>query len=153
MPFAMSDKFVTESLFEKMKQFIKKDDKILLPGSKISRTYLYDNLRDAGCLVDKVDIYDTVEGDILDIKATEKSMKDVDVILFTSPSTVRNLIKMVGIENIKDKTIISIGEITLREIHKQGLESFVSDEATVHSLVEKIIEIKEHVKCLKDIED
>ena len=153
IPFAMSEKFVAESLFDRMKQFIKKDDKILLPQSSISRDVLYEGLTREGCLVDKVSIYDTVSGDIRNQETMEKSMEEVDIILFTSPSTVRNLISMVGIENIKNKTIISIGEITLKEIKNQGLSSYVSDESSVDSLIEKILDIKENVKCLKDIED
>ena len=152
IPFAMSKHFIAESLFERMKEFIKKGDKILLPQSKISRPFLYDSLVNEGCLVDKIDIYDTVSGDVKCEKSTENSMKDVDIILFTSPSTVKNLISMVGIENIKDKEIISIGEITEAEIKRQGLNCHVCEECSVEGLIEKILEIKEKMKCSKDTE-
>lgn len=153
VPFAMSKNFVAESLFDRMKEFIKKGDKILLPQSKISRPVLYDSLVGEGCNVDKVDIYNTVEGDIRNKESIEENMNDVDIILFTSPSTVRNLIKMIGMENIKEKTIISIGEITEREIKKQGLNCYVCEESSVEGLIKKIIEIKEDVRCLRDTED
>ena len=153
IPFAMSKKFIAESLFERMQEFIKKGDKILLPQSKISRPFLYESLVKEGCLVDKVDIYDTIEGDIKCKGSIENSMQDVDIILFTSPSTVKNLIKMVGIENIKDKEIISIGEITQTEIENQGLECHVCEECSVEGMIEKLIEVKEKMKCSKDIED
>lgn len=145
IPFAMSKKFIAESLFEKMKEFIKIGDKILLPQSKISRPYLYESLTNAGCIVDKVDIYDTIEGDIKSKKSIEKSMEEVDIILFTSPSTVKNLINMVGIENIRNKEIISIGEITQSEIEKQGLSCHVCEECSTDGLIAKIMEIKEGV--------
>ncbi len=153
IPFAMSKHFIAESLFEKMKEFIKEGDKILLPQSKISRPLLYDSLVNEGCLVDKADIYDTISGDVKCEKSTEKSMRDVDIILFTSPSTVKNLIKMVGIENIKDKEIISIGEITQAEIERQGLKCSVCEECSVEGLIAKILEVKEKMKCSKDTED
>ena len=153
IPFAMSKKFIAESLFERMQEFIKEGDKILLPQSKISRPFLYDSLVNEGCLVDKVDIYDTIEGDIKSKKSMENSMQEVDIILFTSPSTVKNLIKMVGIENIKNKEIISIGEITQAEIERQGLECHVCEECSVEGMIEKLKEIKEKMKCLKDTED
>lgn len=143
IPFAMSKKFIAESLFERMQEFIKEGDKILLPQSKISRPYLYDSLTNAGCIVDKVDIYDTIEGDIKSKNSMENSIKEVDIILFTSPSTVRNLINMVGIENIRDKEIISIGEITQSEIEKQGLDCHVCEECSTDGLIAKIMEVKE----------
>ena len=143
IPFAMSKKFIAESLFERMQEFIKKGDKILLPQSKISRPYLYDSLTNVGCIVDKVDIYDTIEGDIKSKNSMENSIKEVDIILFTSPSTVKNLINMVGIENIKDKEIISIGEITQSEIEKQGLDCHVCEECSTDGLIAKIMEVKE----------
>lgn len=153
IPFAMSKNFVAESLVERMKEFVKKGDKILLPQSKISRPVLYDSLIKEGCVVDKIEIYNTVEGDIRNKESIEDNMKAVDIILFTSPSTVRNLIKMIGIENIKGKTIVSIGEITEKEIKKQGLDCYVCEESSVNGLIKKIIEIKEEVRCLRDIED
>lgn len=153
IPFAMSNKFVAESLFEKMQEFIKKGDKILLPQSKISRPLLYEGLVSEGCLVDKVDIYDTIEGDIRNKRSIESSMQEVDIILFTSPSTVKNLIKMIGIENIENKEIISIGEITHAETQRQGLISHVCVEASVDGMIEKLIEVKEKMKCLRDTED
>ncbi|AFS79461.1 uroporphyrin-III C-methyltransferase HemD [Gottschalkia acidurici 9a] len=145
IPFAMSDHFISENLLEKMKEFIKRGDKIILPQSKISRNLLYEGLIKEGCLVDKVDLYDTVEGDIKIHGSISERLEKIDVILFTSPSTVRNLINMVGIDNIKHKKIIAIGSITKSEVDKWGLESIKSDECTTDSLIKKIIEVKKDI--------
>lgn len=145
IPFSMSKKFIAESLFEKMEEFIENGDRVLLPQSKISRTFLRDSLTEKGCIVDAVDIYDTIEGDMKNSDSVINSMSEVDIILFTSPSTVKNLIKMIGIENIRDKEIIAIGEITEAEVLRQNLNCHVCSEASTDGLVEKIIEVKERL--------
>ncbi|KNF07355.1 porphyrin biosynthesis protein HemD [Gottschalkia purinilytica] len=138
IPEIISEKFVAESLFEELKKHVKKEDKILLPRSKNARPYLYEVLTDEGCMVDEVNIYEIVEGTIHD----KEIIKDVDIILFTSPSTVKNLISMIGIEDIKDKKVISIGPITRKELDKWNIDSYVSDEYTTEGLVRKLLEIK-----------
>lgn len=142
IPFAMPEHFVAESLIEKMKEFVVSGDKILLPQSKIARPYTYESLKELGCKVDKVYLYDTVEGDIRNKESIDETMDEVDIILFTSPSTVKNLIKMVGIDKIKDKKIISIGDITKKELDRWKLECVKCDKCTTESLIEKIISIK-----------
>lgn len=143
IPFSMSKKFVAESLFERMEEFITKGDRVLLPQSKISRPFLEENLKAKGCVVDAVEIYDTIEGDIKNKDSVLNSMSAVDMVLFTSPSTVKNLIKMIGIENIKDKEIIAIGDITEAELIRNNLDGHVCEEASTDGLIEKILEIKE----------
>ena len=143
IPFSMSKKFVAESLFERMEEFIVEGDKVLVPQSKISRPFLTESLKAKGCIVDAVELYDTIEGDIKNKDSVLNSMSEVDIVLFTSPSTVKNLIKMIGLENIKDKEIIAIGDITEAELVKQNLDCHVCEEASTDGLIEKILEVKE----------
>jgi uroporphyrinogen III methyltransferase/synthase len=138
IPKMVADEFVAESLFEKMKSYIKVGDKILLPRSKNSRPYLYEVLTASGCIVDEVPIYEVVEGDII----SKDIIDEVDVVLFTSPSTVRNLLSMVGLEKIKDKTCISIGPITKKELDKNNILSIVCDEYTTDGIIKKLQEVR-----------
>ena len=103
MPEIVAEHFVAESLFEKMKTYVKAGDKVLVPRSKDARPYLVEELRSIGCSVDEVFTYETLCGKLRD----ENEIKDVDLIVFTSPSTVKNMITMVGIETIKSKTALS----------------------------------------------
>lgn len=101
MPSIKSKHFVAESLFEEMKRHIQRGDKILVPRSKDARPFLVDALKEEGCIVDEVHIYETLCG-----KCTHtERFENADTVLFTSPSTVKNMISMVGIDSIKEKIL------------------------------------------------
>jgi len=88
VPSVIADHFVAESLFDKMKTYIKGNDKVLVPRSKDARPYLVEELRNSGCYVDEVFTYETICGKL----RSESEIKDVDLIVFTSPTTVKNMI-------------------------------------------------------------
>ncbi|KPU43615.1 uroporphyrinogen-III C-methyltransferase [Oxobacter pfennigii] len=145
IPLIVAEEFVAEALFEKMKEYIKRGDRILLPRSKASRSYLHDALKEYGCIVDEAHIYDIIEGN----KPVEETFERVDIVLFTSPSTVKNMISMVGLDDIKKKTCIAIGPITSAELEKNGINHHVCKEYTIDGVIDKILELKEVVKCLQ----
>lgn len=134
MPEIIAEKFVAESLFESMEKVIKEGDRILLPRSKESRPYLNKALKDKGCIVDEAPIYEVVEGTLLN----KDAFKDVDIVLFTSPSTVKNLLSMVGLDEIKTKRCIAIGPITAKELQNNGIEVDVCDEYTTDGIIKKL---------------
>lgn len=111
----------------------------MLPRSKNARNFLYQALTEIGCIVDEVNTYEIGEGDLLN----KQSMEEVDVITFTSPSTVKNLISMAGIDNIKNKQCIAIGPITKNELDRHEVDSLVCDEYNIDGLVKKLLEIRE----------
>jgi len=135
MPGIVADHFVAESLFEKMKQHVKAEDKVLVPRSSDARPYLVEALRGIGCYVDEVFTYETLCGNL----RSEEEIKDADIIVFTSPSTVKNMITMVGIETIKSKIILAIGPITAKELSSQDIESTVCDEYSVEGVIKKLL--------------
>ncbi len=138
IPTIEAEKFVAESLFEGMKSNIKPGDKILLPRAKNARSFLNEALSDTGCLVDEAAIYETLCGDIVNTS----SFDDVDVVVFTSPSTVINLISMVGIDKVRSKRVIAIGPITLDELKKNDIEAIECDEYTTEGAIKKLLEIR-----------
>ncbi|HEY8805080.1 MAG TPA: uroporphyrinogen-III C-methyltransferase [Clostridium sp.] len=137
MPEIIADHFVAESLFDKMKTYIKENDKILVPRSKDARPYLVEELRKSGCSVDEVFTYETICGKL----RSENEIKDVDLIVFTSPSTVKNMITMVGIETIKSKTALAIGPITAKALSEQGIEATMCDVYSVEGVIRKLVEM------------
>jgi uroporphyrinogen III methyltransferase/synthase len=137
MPDIVADHFVAESLFDKMKKYIKAEDKVLVPRSKDARPYLVEALRGLGCYVDEVLTYETLCGKL----RSEDKIKDVDLIIFTSPSTVKNMIKMVGLETIKSKTSLAIGPITAKELSEQGIKSIICDVYSVKGVISKLMEM------------
>lgn len=139
IPEIIAREFVAEDLFESIKSEAKKGDKILIPCSRDSRDYLYKELVHLGCDVDEVHIYYPSVGDIVNIN----SFKDVDIVLFTSPSTVRNMIKMVGSEEIQKKICIAIGPITEKELIENNINCFVCEEHSNEGLINKLLQLKE----------
>jgi uroporphyrinogen III methyltransferase / synthase len=139
VPEITADEFVAESLYSKMKNYIRPGDKILLPRAKNARPYLCEELIKSGCIVDEVHTYETVEGSL----KSDNALEGVDVILFTSPSTVRNLISMVGMEKVKEKRCIAIGPITSKELQEQGLSFEVCDDYSMDGIVKKLLEISD----------
>ncbi|ABS35022.1 uroporphyrinogen-III C-methyltransferase [Clostridium botulinum] len=137
MPSIKSKHFVAESLFEEMRKHIQKGDKILVPRSKDARPFLVDALRKEGCTVDEVHIYGTLCGQCT---YTER-FEDADTVLFTSPSTVRNMISMVGIDSIKEKSIIAIGPITAAELDKNNIECSICDEYSINGIIDKLLDL------------
>jgi uroporphyrinogen III methyltransferase/synthase len=131
LPFIVAEEFVAEDLFEKMKNHIKAEDKILLPRSAQARAFLKEALIEKGCSVDEAHIYDVEKG----TSPEEGVFDEVDTVLFTSPTTVRNLIAMVGKENVSQKRCIAIGPITSKELDANGIKHEVCEEYTTEGMV------------------
>lgn len=141
MPFLESKEFYSESLFEEIKPKLLKHHKVLIPCSKIARNYLQEEIAKCCEEVDRINIYETNEGHI----KNPKSFEECDVIIFTSPSTVKNMISLVGLEKIKEKISIAIGPITNRELESHGIEAFMCKEASEEGLIEEIKSIRSKI--------
>ncbi|PIH06105.1 uroporphyrinogen-III C-methyltransferase [Clostridium combesii] len=137
MPSIKSKHFVAESLFEEMKKHIQSGDKVLVPRSKDARPFLVDALKKEGCIVDEVHIYETLCGQ----SSHTERFEDADTVLFTSPSTVKNMISMVGIDSIKEKSIIAIGPITAAELDKNNIECSICDEYSINGIIDKLLDL------------
>lgn len=135
IPTVEGDKFTGEGLFEAIKDKICEGDDILIPRSKKGRAYLVKALEDIGGRVDDIPIYDTVVGKNLNVA----SFKDCDTVLFTSPSTVKNMIDLVGLKEISTKKIISIGPITSKELKAHNLTFEECEEQGVEGIINKLM--------------
>lgn len=138
VPKITSEKFVAESLFEKMKSVVSQSDKIFLPRSSNSRPYLAEALKDIGCIVDECFTYKVSLGQMPDNICIE----DVDIIVFTSPSTVKNSVKLIGLENIKKKKVISIGPITGRTLKSFDIDYVTCEKYNVDGILDKLKKLK-----------
>ena len=135
--FIMAREFVGEGLLKAIKPYIKEGEKILIPCSSKSRKLINEELEKLGCNVDRVHIYDTVLGKV----NNEKSYDEVDITLFTSPTTVENMIEMVGIDNIIKKKNIAIGPQTNKALLKHNIEAFVCKEHSEDGFLKEIVNI------------
>src|SRR5215216_3040172 len=116
----------------------------LLLQSDLARTVLAIEIRSVGGMVDEVVAYRTVKGqpDISEINALRSS---VDIITFTSPSTVWNFVDIVrknGLDPLNlpgDPLFACIGPITKKAAEEAGFVNLVAAENyTTDGLVEVI---------------
>ena len=135
--------FVAESLIESMGRENVEGKKFLLPRAAVAREVLPETLREMGATIDIVPAYRTVapknpDPDLL--KRLEEGV--INVITFTSSSTVNNFMDRLGAEHhamLKQTTIACIGPITQKTAEDHGLKvSIVPDQYTVDALVDAI---------------
>lgn len=137
VPKATSKSFVSEGLFKEIKPFILEGDNVIIPTSLKGRTYLQEEISKIGARVDRVNIYDTVKGDVYDTR----SFEDVDIVLYTSPTTVENMIEIIGLDKLKEKEAIAIGPITAKSLIDHGFSPKVCKKHSEEGFLEEIVNL------------
>jgi uroporphyrinogen-III synthase len=125
--------FTAEHLLETMKTIVKPGQRILLPRANIGREVLPEGLKALGLEVTDAPAYDTVraEENLVELKK-QLQQKQIDMITFTSPSTVRYF--LVGFteaerrEYLQDVHIAVIGPVTAKAVRDAGLTVHVMGE-------------------------
>lgn len=136
-PFLMAREFVGEGLFKVLKPHINKGEKVLIPCSSGSREYLKEEIEKLGALVDRVHTYNTICGTVNNKRAFE----EVDIVLYTSPSTVQNMAKMLGEEVIKEKKAIAIGPQTAKALIDLGINCYTCKKHSEEGFLEEVIDL------------
>jgi len=133
------ENFVAESLIESIEKI--KGQRFLLPRAKVAREILPEQLRKMGAVVDVVPAYQTILPSP-STSALEKRLKEgsIDVITFTSSSTVKNFLTLMGDKSeIKKAKIACIGPITAKTAQDAGLNvDIMPEQYTVSSLLDAI---------------
>ena len=120
--------------------------RFLIPRAHIARELLPVELTELGAQVDAVEAYRTLipdaDGESIKRLITEAP---VDVITFTSSSTVSNFAAIVGMKDLSallENTLVAcIGPVTAATARKHGLLKIIQPDAyTAAALVESIIE-------------
>ncbi|MGB3210310.1 MAG: uroporphyrinogen-III C-methyltransferase [Desulforhopalus sp.] len=122
---------------------------ILIPRAVHAREILPETLRGAGAQVTVAPVYKNcpAEGDKENLR-TELEKGDVEMITFTSSSTVRNFLEMVDAENQEElRTILAgvkiaaIGPITAKTVTDNGLRVDIQpEEFTIPALIQAIVD-------------
>ena len=111
--------------------------RILIPTAAAARPLLRVRLRELGAEVDDVIAYCTVPVESPAPGALETLEKGVDLVTFTSPSTVRSFHRLVGGEVVADAAVI--GPVTADAARELGYRVAVeADPFTIPGLVEVI---------------
>lgn len=129
--------FYSEVFIEDLKGIISFKEKVLIPLSKKSPNYIGKALEEFGAIVERVDIYDTLCGKLLN----ERDFDEVDEVFFSSPSTVENMVKLVGLNKIKEKKVISIGPLTNKKLKEYNINAYVCKKHSEEGFLEEVVEI------------
>lgn len=140
-------RFVGESFVEEFPEK-RPGVRVLIPRAEDARELIPEQLRRHGCEVDVVPCYRTVAADT---EAAELRLMlaagTVDAVTFTSSSTVRNFVKLAGLdtpdfrlpETVK---VVSIGPVTSRTARDLGLPVHAeADPHTIGGVVQALLEL------------
>ena len=135
--------FRAEGVLESLKGKLPPHARILIPRAQEAREILPEKLRAEGHAVDVAAAYRTAAAEA-DGEAIKAQLADgtIDLVTFTSSSTVTNLIKILGTaEALKNVKTAAIGPVTADTARKNGIEpNVVAKEYTIDGLVEAIRE-------------
>jgi uroporphyrinogen III methyltransferase/synthase len=128
--------------FEKVKL---KGSRVLLPRAREARPILPRELAKMGAKVDEIPAYETLKAtENADDLIKQLAEKRVDLITFTSSSTVKNFKELLAAENfqklVQGALIASIGPITTATAKESGFDVHITAESyTIPGLVEAIL--------------
>ncbi|MCP4253658.1 MAG: uroporphyrinogen-III C-methyltransferase [Candidatus Scalindua sp.] len=140
-------KYVAESVVEALKKVEEiKGKRFLMPRTDIARSYIPEELEKLGAEVSDIVAYKTVlatDGDNIVLDKLKDG--EVDIVTFTSASTVKNFVKIIGEENMSafknNVQFASIGPITNESAEEMDIEiSIKAEEYTIPGLVQAIVE-------------
>jgi uroporphyrinogen III methyltransferase/synthase len=140
------EKYQAEGLVAVLNPEMMRRKKVLIPRVAKAREILPETLRRWGATVDVVEVYRTVipKADSSALKRLLQA-QHVDMITFTSSSTVANFAKLLGGEDLKTLlkgiAVGCIGPITRNTLEEMGGKAdVVSEEFTIPGLVEAIVD-------------
>jgi uroporphyrinogen-III synthase len=132
----MPDEFRAEAILDEIGDV--KGQYILLPRADIARPALAKGLRARGAQVDEVTAYRTIQGQPPGT-AFDALRAGVDIVTFTSSSTVRNFITLTQDLDYGDPLIVCIGPVTAGTARELGLRvDVVAKEYTIEGLLEAL---------------
>lgn len=135
------EKFTTEALLKGMLERVQPGDRILLARADIAEPALSQGLKDRGCHVTDLAVYRTVpDGGNREAVLEMLAAGTVQWITFTSSSTVRNFVSVLGegtVEKLQGVKVACIGPVTAETAEELGIHVHaVAREHTIDGLVE-----------------
>jgi uroporphyrinogen-III synthase len=140
--------YVAESVVKSLKSKVK-GKRVLLVRAKIARDVIPNELRKAGAHVDVVEAYETVVPESSRARlrvALKNPKKRPHVVTFTSSSTVKNFVELLGgtrkerHEVLAEVRMASIGPVTSSTLRELGLPvDIAAKEFTIPGLIEAMV--------------
>ena len=144
----LPEKYTGEGLAEALENVGVKGEKILLPRAKKAREVVPERLRQAGAEVVIAPVYQNVPtAENKEILKAQLLDKQVDLVTFTSSSTVTNFVQMLEVADKKELQelmegvkIAAIGPITAKTVVANGLQVDIQpDTYTIPAMVDSIV--------------
>jgi uroporphyrinogen III methyltransferase / synthase len=139
------EKYTTEELLKGMAERVRPGDRVLLARADIADVGLPQGLKDRGCHVTDLVVYRTVPDgknreEVLEMLAANS----VQWITFTSSSTVRNFVSVLGegaAERLLGVKVACIGPVIAKTADELGIiVHTIAEEHTIDGLLEKLVE-------------
>lgn len=147
-PDFVPDEFVAEAVLDGLRQTGIDGARILIPRAEVARTTLPDGLRESGATVDVVPVYRTIPGTPDPQVIDRIDAGEIDIVTFTSSSTVTNLIDMLDgdPDRLQSSSIACIGPITEATAVEYGLEvAITAEEYSIPGLIDALCTAQEEV--------
>ncbi|MCD6584709.1 MAG: uroporphyrinogen-III C-methyltransferase [Desulfobacteraceae bacterium] len=141
----LPESYRAESIIAAFKNETVAEKRILLPRAAEARPILPEELAKMGATIDEIAAYHTInDTENADPLLRQLEENDIDLITFTSSSTVTNFKKLIPADRfdslLKNVTIASIGPITSETAVKNGFTVHVEAESyTIPGLCEAIV--------------
>ena len=138
----VSRESVSQSLVDGLSEHGVAGRSILLPGAEVRPERLRRGLEGLGADVREVTLYRTVVPSDAGERLAEGLDAGVDVVTFTSSSTVTNLVALLGgdASRLEGARVACIGRVTAETARKAGLNvDILAEESTAGGLVDAIV--------------
>jgi uroporphyrinogen-III synthase len=141
--------YVAEAFVDEFLTNVPSGSKVLIPKGNLAREYISSALIKKGVFAEEIVIYETYMPEGSRKKLAGMIAKDqLDILMFTSPSTVDHLMAVVKeykLEgHLKNCIICSIGPVTKKKLREYGLTVHASPkEYTVKEMIKSTIEYLE----------
>ena len=136
-----------ESLGKALARAVKPGERLLIPRARLGTPELLTALDAVAVTYDDIAVYDTVspDGGVLSAGDILRDRR-VDYVAFTSASTVRSFAAQAGKAGVTRLTAVCIGRQTAQEALKYGMRVFISDEISIDSIADKLVELHRATK-------
>lgn len=138
----MPKEYDAASLGRLLCQKCSKEDVIFLPRASNGNPELVEEAVKCGARVVELPIYDTVYENNQILSLTQEINRNtIDYVVFTSASTVKGIAQLLEPDVYQKVQAVCIGPKTEEAAKSYGMHTFVSKEATIQSVIEKLEEL------------
>ena len=135
-------KFTSDDLIKSLSGFDWKGKRVLLPVGNLFNHEIAECVKSNGGFIDQVVVYENLPNDSID-EGTKSEIRngEFDLIVFYSPSQVKNFVDAFGIDVLKGKQIAAIGPTTKKAVEHYKLSvSILPNNSTTEDLIESLID-------------